>query len=182
REAGVAVHFVIERWPVVDAHASGRGHIEQRADVETPRVAVDAGGVLALHARSADGTKQARPAGGKSGGRVVHAGFEVNFSALIAEAAADAEAVAQLVRKRGIDVERLDFGRDALEAANPVGVVFGLEAERDADADAEVHARIQVHHVEHARHDGVFARVPARSRRRGIAEGSGLAGAIAELG
>src|SRR4029079_10168109 len=47
------------------------------------------------------------------------------------------ELVVHAPRERGIDVDRLDVGLHALEAADPRLVVFGDEAERRGDAYAE---------------------------------------------
>src|SRR5437762_2787018 len=134
----------------MDAHPRGWRYIEEPANVKSPGVAIHARRVLAF---------EVRPEGAAHDRGVVHARLQVDFSPLVADAAADAGGFAQLVGNRWVDIERLHLGHDPLEAADPVGVVFGLEAEWDADADAEVHARIQVHHIEHARHDGVFTRI-----------------------
>src|SRR2546426_10976479 len=94
----------------MDAHPRGRRYVEKPANVESPGVAIHARLVLAL---------EVRPEGAAHDCGVIDGRKQVDLAALIADSATDAGGFAQLVRQRGIDVERLYFGLDALGAADP---------------------------------------------------------------
>src|SRR4249919_3648111 len=102
------------------AHPGGRPKVEQRTDVEAPRITVNARRVATFDIGAE------RSACGRGD---VDRRFEIDLAALIADTAADAGARAQLVGHRRIDVDGLHFGLDSLEAADPVRAVFGLETE-----------------------------------------------------
>ena len=72
----------------MDAHPCGWRYIEKPAKVKSPGVAIHARRVLPF---------EVRPEGATHDRGVVHARFQVDFSPLIADAAADAKAVAELV-------------------------------------------------------------------------------------
>src|SRR5207237_2253148 len=111
-----------EHRAVLQADPRDRRDVQQAAEVKAPGVAVDTGFVLALDANTQGATGD---------GGIVDRRKEVDLSLLIADAAADACAVAQLERHGGVDVDRLYFRLDALAASDPVR--RGLGGERDGN-------------------------------------------------
>src|SRR5207342_928408 len=114
-----------------------------------------------------------------------HDGAEVDrvrqghVGAFVDETEADREAVVHLERGRQGEVDGLEVRLDGVVAANPITVVFGLQAERRTDAGAEGQAFQRTVHREHrrqVRHGRRFARVAAITARE---RGTGTGGAAA---
>src|SRR5262249_21902742 len=73
------------------------------------------------------------------------------------------------------------FGFDSLEAADPVGTVFGLETEGRVDADAEAPLRTEVHDVKNVGQEDGFACIATVAVVERLPDG-GHARSVVELG
>ena len=160
-EGDVAGQLVLDLGAVGQADAGGLRRLDDDADVPAPREIIGLDLADALQARKYAET------GLRQQTREIDRVGQLGLHLLVVDADADRHHRAHLVGDRRVDVDRRDFRVDRQEAADEVVVVFGLEAERCAESDADGQLRRELH-----RHVGIRYRRDAT----GIAAIAGAAG------
>ena len=159
-EGGVALQLVVDLGTVRVTNRQLVGRLPLRADQPAEAVVGAADRHLAV---GRTGREPGHAHRGQAGAEVdpVRQG---DIGVLVDEADADRETVVQLECSRQGQVDRLHVGSDRVVAADPILLVFGLQAERRADARAHgqpFEAATQRYDDGHRRHRLRAARIAA---------------------